>query len=405
MSSPLLPDKKVLLIGNGWAGSQIAAGLAKIKGLHLTVLTPFEYQEVSFRMTKVMATSAEEHDKTIYPLTNTKEDNVEYVIDQCTSLRAGACDTIKNGTLAYDYCVIATGSKTPIFMPALDQTTTESRRTFVQGFQQQVQAAKSIVIAGAGPIGVEMAADIKLRNPSISVTIVNPSGKTLSEMPVDMQKAAEAQLAKIGVQSVVDAVTSDTSITNGQITLKSGAKLACDLFIPAFNGGPHSDFLEVGHKDAKGLVKVDAFLQVTGLANVFAVGDVANVSVSKSGSPASDQAAHVVTNITLAAQGKKLKPYAPSFPKGQVTGPLMVGLGHGVKGAYGIGPNLPGCFCSWCCWCCCISGAPCSTAASENAASMKSSFNESVFPSKGFGISDGNKSAGANRPFGSNMTR
>ncbi len=58
-----------------------------------------------------------------------------------------------------------------------------------------------------------------------------------------------------------------------QITLASGNKIPCDLYIPAFSTGGNSSFMPSSAVDKKGYVVVDDTFKVASLNNVFALGD------------------------------------------------------------------------------------------------------------------------------------
>ena len=157
--------KRILVIGYGGAGSQFAANAAKNPHYAVTVITPFEYMEVSLPMTKVLASSGpEEHNKAIFPLL--REPNVEYVIDQVTSLEDNQAVTKSGQTIPYDACVVAVGQRIPHFYPSPSERTMDERKAAVAATQKLIGDANHIVIAGGGPVGVEAAADIKLRNKS-----------------------------------------------------------------------------------------------------------------------------------------------------------------------------------------------------------------------------------------------
>lgn len=160
--SKVIATKRVLIVGNGAAGSQLAAQLAKNKKYAVTVITPFEYSEVSLCMTKVIAMGTEEHSKIIFPLL--REERVDYAIDSIASLTNNIATLASGNTIEFDVCVLATGQKIPLFYPALSDITKEIRIESVAAVSRQIAGAKSIVISGGGPVGSELVADIKLRN-------------------------------------------------------------------------------------------------------------------------------------------------------------------------------------------------------------------------------------------------
>lgn len=166
--------KRVLIIGNGVAGSQTAAILAKNPKLAVIVLTPFDFMEVSLNMTLVVA-SAPTGDKdklfeqkALHELV--REDGVEYTIGKCTNLSNNKATYEKadgsKGEIDFDVCVVTTGLKFPIFQIDPNIQTKEQRIQSVYDIRQQVASAQRILIEGGGAVGSELAADIKLRNPS-----------------------------------------------------------------------------------------------------------------------------------------------------------------------------------------------------------------------------------------------
>jgi NADH dehydrogenase FAD-containing subunit len=157
----IMEQKKIVVVGYGGGGSKLVAALAKKKKYDITVITPFDYMEVSLLMTKVIATDGEEHQKALFPLL--KEDGVTYVKDACASVEANSVTTQSGRSIPFDVCVVAVGQNIPIFYPTAAEDTIEKRKESIAAIQAKVRNAKTIVISGGGPVGTEAAADIKLR--------------------------------------------------------------------------------------------------------------------------------------------------------------------------------------------------------------------------------------------------
>lgn len=162
-SNNLLNKKNILVIGCGAAGSQFAAAAAKVKGYKVTVLTPFDYMEVSLNMTKVLGAGPEEHTKCLFPVLH--EDGVEYVTGRCVSVTNDHAALEDGRTLPFDACVVAVGQKIPLFYPNPEtDRTIEERKATISKYYTKLLSSQHIVISGGGPVGVETAADIKLRH-------------------------------------------------------------------------------------------------------------------------------------------------------------------------------------------------------------------------------------------------
>ncbi len=159
--------KSVLIIGNGAAGSQLSTRLANLirlterQNIDIIVLTCLEFSEISLNMTKVLAVGPSEHSNYIYPLF--REPGIRYVIGRCSELTQNEAITTTGDRIPYDVCVIATGVSIPAFIPDHDYITMKERKDIIRDIYTKIINAETVLLAGAGPIGVEMACDIKLR--------------------------------------------------------------------------------------------------------------------------------------------------------------------------------------------------------------------------------------------------
>lgn len=99
-------------------------------------------------------------------------------------------------------------------------------------------------------------------------------------------------------------------VDNGEVLLTSGEKLEANLFLPTYGQQPNTDFLHSQSLDEHGFVKVDERLEVSGLENVFAVGDMSNkeppqyIFLER-------QASHMANNVIRLLKGEQLVPYKP----------------------------------------------------------------------------------------------
>lgn len=129
----------------------------------MTVLGPFDYMEISLPMTKVLACGPDEYAKAHYPLM--LEEGVVYSKGTMTSFNDGVAETSTGEKIPFDVCVLATGQKISWFLPdPVNDATLEERKRTVADLYNEVTKANIIVISGAGPVGTEVAADIKIRN-------------------------------------------------------------------------------------------------------------------------------------------------------------------------------------------------------------------------------------------------
>ncbi|KAJ4320231.1 hypothetical protein N0V94_003495 [Neodidymelliopsis sp. IMI 364377] len=187
---------------------------------------------------------------------------------------AGAIERIE-----YYALVIATGASThsPLFGFNHDE---KFLRTTWTAFREALPAAKSIVIAGGGPTGIETAGELgeylngragwfstKPAHPKVAITLISAGDNLLPNLRPALAYTAESYLAKVGVTVVKNvrvkdvkprgsrAATEDenTNTSSGpgtddvaakaSLSLDNGATLETDLYVPAFDMRPNTSFV------------------------------------------------------------------------------------------------------------------------------------------------------------------
>lgn len=215
--------------------------------------------------------------------------------------RTVSTSSASGNTEKIEFCalVIATGASTP--SPLLGLTRDEEfLRTNWTAFRKALPTAKSIVIAGGGPAGIETAGELgeflngragwfssKLANPKVPITVVTAGSKILPALRPTIAKKAEEYLAKVGVTVVKNArvktvaphgAGTDSPTTKATLTLDDGRTLDADLYIPATGTRPNTDFIREALLTADGRVDTDASTLRVDKAGprIYAVGDAAS---------------------------------------------------------------------------------------------------------------------------------
>ncbi|CZR60611.1 uncharacterized protein PAC_10507 [Phialocephala subalpina] len=208
----------------------------------------------------------------------------------------------KKGTVEeIPFCalVIATGASTPSPLLSLNGDEEFLRSSWAE-FRTSLPIAKSIVIAGGGPAGVETAGELgeylngragwfssKLANPKVSITVVTSDSKILPALRPAIAKKAENLLAKVGVtvikNSRVKSVTPEGAGTDralvaskATVTLEDGTTLEADLYVAAFGTRPNTGFIDRSLLIADGRVETNASTLRVDKAGprIYAIGDV-----------------------------------------------------------------------------------------------------------------------------------
>ncbi|KIW16522.1 hypothetical protein PV08_06577 [Exophiala spinifera] len=193
--------------------------------------------------------------------------------------------------------VIATGASTQSPLLGLNQDVNFLRTNWAT-FREALKAAKTIVIAGGGPTGIEIAGELgqylngqagwfrsTLTQPRVEITVVTAGSYILPVLRTTIAKQAEHYLAKLGVtvikNSRVKAIEPEEAGTTdiaskATITLENGKMLKADLFIPAMGTIPNTGFVDRSLLTSDGRVDTNASTLRVDKAGprIYAIGDV-----------------------------------------------------------------------------------------------------------------------------------
>lgn len=333
-------NKRVVIVGGGYAGIRAMQHLSTLPYISVTLIdkNPFHYlQTEAYALIAQRATLV---DVTVdLPALCDSYPQTAFVKAEVTGIDFSAKKVeTENGCYYYDYIILAMGARThfPDSISGLHAyahgvKSLKNAFRFRQQFEQQLFERMnseadttcrdfSVVIAGAGLSGVEIAAEMAdytrwfMRKNcmvcrEISIHLIASRDEVLSGMHPYLKRKAKARLKALGVSvefgSRVVSVESDCAV------LGSGRKIGFDFMIYA--GGiiasPLTKTLEVT-RNKKGQIEVDQTLLVTGKQDAFAIGDVADMR-DVSGHPlpatangAEKSAALAVLNILRIIRGE-----------------------------------------------------------------------------------------------------
>jgi NADH dehydrogenase FAD-containing subunit len=245
------------------------------------------------------------------------------VRDRAVKVDAGRVTLASGAELEADYLVLATGSHYP-FPAKNDVEGTAAAQHKVRTAHGALAAARRVLLLGAGPVGIELAGEIKAVWPDKHVTLLDVADDVLGErFRADLKAELRRQLADLGVELLLSSTLRDLPPTDpGElrtftVSTESGAEVTADIWFRCYGVIPVSDYLAGGAAGARrpdGFVDVTPYLQVAGQDRVFAVGDVAAADHKMAGI-ATRQAQLVAANIRALMSGEtELTPYQPSSP-------------------------------------------------------------------------------------------
>ena len=374
-----------VIIGGGYSGQAVAKNLVKA-GVKVTIVqaNPFAEQPIfgPYFLTRPELYAAKANTKkgSVASLETVGIDGVSYVVGTVTSLGDDGDKTVvlEDGrTIEFGALVVAAGNHYPAIMANLGEDFA-TRLAFVQAFPAKVSAANKILVGGAGPVALEMAAELRRLNPTCEIQMVTSGDTALSSWTGTPAAVLASRLKDTNIQVKTNArVVLPTGSAPAGVYEKAEYMLSTgegvkdvDLFLPYF-GQPRTGFLPADTV-VGGKVRVNANGQSTVRANLFAVGcgDRHPVAVM----PVIDKEAEVVAANVHALLGGQDKLPASLPDKPPTEHVAVVHLGLGLWSAMNLEQKgcVPGlmarccgcCFpicpcCAFCDWCCTYPAGTC----------------------------------------------
>ena len=299
--------KKVVIVGAGFAGLQIAQNLINNKHYEVYLIDKQNYHQFQPLMYQV-ATARLEPASISFPLRKVfqKAKNVRIRITEVTQVDFDKKQlSTKIGVFDYDYLVIAIGCTTNYFgnkklkdfaypmktIPEAIQLRNRILQTFEDALNttnsEKLQTLLNFVVVGGGATGVELAgalAEMK-RNvlpkdypdkdfSKLKIYLLEGSAHTLSPMSNGSQKMSQKYLEELGVIVKTNTIVSDydgtvVTLNNGEIINSKNVIWAAGVI-----GNSIAGFSENSITRGNRLI-VNRQNEVEGLKNVYALGDIA----------------------------------------------------------------------------------------------------------------------------------
>jgi NADH dehydrogenase FAD-containing subunit len=222
-----------------------------------------------------------------------------------------------------DYLVLATGSAYPF--PAKFGTDDSAAATArILATHEMLANSASVLLLGAGAVGLELAGEIKAVWPDKRVTIVDPAPDILSgAYSGEFRAEVRRQLENLGAGLVLGTSLRDEPPADpGEAktftaTTRSGAKITADIWFRCFGVDPVSGYLSGEPASARrndGHVEVTRDLRLPGQERVFAIGDLTGLPEAKTAKAAGEHAQAVATTIRNLIEGGEPVGYEPGEP-------------------------------------------------------------------------------------------
>jgi len=350
-------NMKIVIVGGGFAGINLAKSLAGKKNIEVILVDKNNYNFFPPLLYQV-ATSFIESSNITYPFRKMfqRKENVRFYFGSLININM-AQNNIEtdNGILNYDHLVLAMGAETNYFglqnvkqnalpMKTIDDALKLRNHLLVNlekatktNDDQERNKLINLVIAGGGPTGVEVSGMLaemgkkvfrkdypELKDTRGNIYLINSSDSLLGPMSRKSQQEAYKILKHLNVQiklgtGVKDFLNDKVILSNGEeiesVTLVwASGVIACEA------PGLPAESIGKGRR-----ILVDAYNKVNATENIFAIGDISLQTTDKNypnGHPqlaqvAIQQGKLLAKNFEHIALGKKLEAFS-YFNKGSM---------------------------------------------------------------------------------------
>ena len=352
-------EKKIVIVGGGFAGINLARRLADVKHFHVTLADKNNYNFFPPLLYQV-ATGFLEVSNICYPFRKLfrYKKNISFRLGELQKIVPEENKVVlSTGELWYDYLVLATGTESNYFgmenirKAALPMKTVDDAiemRNFLLLKTEEATIATdpvekkkigTIVIAGGGPTGVEVAGMLaelrknilekdypELQAEKVKIYLVDGAPALLMSMSKKAQKYTYRTLVKMGVEvllnkSVKDYIDDTVIFADGQSIQTKLLLWTAGVTSKTFEGIPIKSYGR-----GKRLL-VNEYNKVQGTPNIYAIGDACLQTSDKKFAQGHPQLAQVAIQ-----QGKNL---AKNF-KAILSGKPLTSFAYQDKGSMAI---------------------------------------------------------------------
>ncbi|MFF2523414.1 NAD(P)/FAD-dependent oxidoreductase [Streptomyces liangshanensis] len=311
--------RRVVVVGGGYAGIKLARGLDEI-----AQVTLIDLKEVFFhRIASLRASTDPAWTHAPFIPYDRLLDRGQVLLNKVVGIRTAEREVVlaTGDVLAYDVLVIATGADYQEPARFTGTTVEEAARAF-RSHQQRAVRARSALVIGGGPSGVELSAELRRANPAATVTLAHSGPHLLADHhSARPGRRAQAWLEAHDVRVQLNTLVSSAGGGPSRLQDQAGNSVGADLVFWTTGTTPNTLWLRLaglgGWLTPGGHVKVDDHLRVVGQRDIFAIGDVNDVAEAKVTPSALAQGDAAVHNIQeYFARGSKhggeARPYRPA---------------------------------------------------------------------------------------------
>jgi NADH dehydrogenase FAD-containing subunit len=299
--------KRIVIVGGGYAGTTLARELDGIADVRL--IEPRDRFVHNVAAIRALA-DASWLDRVAMPYDRLLTRGT-LIQERAVEIQDGMV-RLSNGTLLEaDVIVAATGSTyAQPFKPAAGRSVAEFLDAS-RSAHRDALGAETVTIAGAGPIGIELAGEIAAAYPDKRVRLVSRGGTLLPTYPKKLGASLARQIEAMGVELALGETVSGLDGFDSPRLDTSGR----EILFPVIGARPAPPPIPGLSLSASGRAVVDAHLRAEGHRSVFVVGDAAQTGDPMTIYYAYRQAAWMRKTLKAIVAGRDLaglRAYAPA---------------------------------------------------------------------------------------------
>ncbi|KAI8812442.1 hypothetical protein BJ742DRAFT_657180, partial [Cladochytrium replicatum] len=298
----------VIVVGGGFAGVTCAMTLDTVPDFHVTLIDTKEFFEFTPAFAKTLVNPSID---TIRLHHTDILQNGTFLLGSCDAIGANSI-RVNSRVLGFHYLVIATGSSYGNEIKSRGASHAFRIKQLSHEYAE-LKDATSVLVAGGGLVGVEIAAEIATHFPDRSrkaITLVESGASLLRRNHPKAHDIALKRLKDMGVKVIFNTrVATVTAMSSGgAVLLSEGIGGTLDKVYIATGPRPNSAAMAESMArcvDVEGYIRVEGSMQVVGLRNIFAVGDVVDVDEEKTFWGSCMEGINTAKNIQRVEAGKK----------------------------------------------------------------------------------------------------
>ncbi|MEO1536446.1 MAG: FAD-dependent oxidoreductase [Pseudomonadota bacterium] len=234
----------------------------------------------------------------------------------------------------------------------------------ITGLPEVKREALTFTVVGAGFSGVETVGELKelidrslkfypnVSPEEVRVVVVEYADRVLGELPESLGRYAREQLEKRGIEIILGKGVA--SATGTRLTLSDGTFIPTRTIVATIGNAPSPVAQAMEIANGQGKIAVDRTLRVTGMQNVWSLGDCALIPMKDDAKAREDfapptaqfavrEASCLAANLEAALKGDALKPFTYASQGALAS----LGARRGVAEVWGV--KLSG-FPAWLLW-------------------------------------------------------